>query len=114
MARISLGVLVEGFAGEHGALLDLEADFQERREGVGEVADAEGADEGGDVAEFGDGAGDDEGEGPVDGDHGDPDEFSADGGKGGEICFFVLVWDSVCEVKEGWGDVRKSSMKTLL
>jgi len=73
MSHILLRVLVKAFVWQHGAFLDLEADLQEGWEGVGEVANAKGADEGGDVAELGDGAGHDEGEGPVDGNHGDPD-----------------------------------------
>lgn len=79
--------LVELLFRQDGAFLDLEADLEERREGVGEVADAEGADEGADVAEFGDCSGHDEGEGPVDGDHADPDELSSLGCEGGEVCF---------------------------
>lgn len=82
--------LVELLFGQDGALLDLEADLEERREGVGEVANAEGADEGADVAEFGDGAGHDEGEGPVDGDHADPNNLSSLGCERGEVCVFVL------------------------
>jgi hypothetical protein len=70
---ILLRLLIKPLRRQHGALLDLEADLEEGREGVGEVADAEGADEGADVAELGDGAGHDEGEGPVDWDHEDPD-----------------------------------------
>lgn len=73
MSHILLHALVKAFVWQHSAFLDIETDLQEGWEGVSEVADAEGANEGGDVAELGDGAGHDEGEGPVDGDHGDPD-----------------------------------------
>lgn len=70
--------------GQHGALLDLEADLEERREGVGEVADAEGADERLEVAEVGDGGGDDEGERPVHGHDSAPEDLASFGGESGE------------------------------
>jgi hypothetical protein len=82
--------LVELLFGQDCAFLDLEADFEERWEGVGEVADAEGADQGANVTEFGDGTSHDEGEGPVDGNHADPDELSSFGCEGREVCVFVL------------------------
>jgi len=79
-SSVSAGFGIEGFFGEHGVLLDVEAEFQQGREGVGEVADAEGADEGGDVADVGDCRGDYVGDGPVDGDDEDPGDFAAFGG----------------------------------
>lgn len=82
----SLVNLVELLFGQDGALLDLEADFEERREGIGEVTDAKGADQRADISEFGDGTGHDEGEGPVDGDHADPDELSSLGCESREVC----------------------------
>ena len=77
---VSAGFCVEGFLGQHSVLLDVEAELEEGREGVGEVADAEGADEGGDVADVGDCGGDYVGDGPVDGDDEDPGDFAAFGG----------------------------------
>lgn len=61
MANILLRALVKSLTWQHSAFLDLEADLEKRGEGVSEVADAEGADEGGDITELGDGAGHDEG-----------------------------------------------------
>lgn len=83
LARLCVKVLF----GEHGGLLDHEADAQEGGEGVGEVADADGADEGAKVAEEGDGGGDDESEGPVDGDEDDPDELAGLCGQRWEVCW---------------------------
>jgi hypothetical protein len=86
------GARIEGFFREHGVFLDVVADEEDGREGVGELQDAEGADEGGEVGDLRDGGGDDPGEDPVDGDwgglvregrgggggrtEGDPDELS--------------------------------------
>lgn len=62
--------LLDSVALDHGA------EGEKRREGVGELQNAEGGDEGAEVAEVGDGGGDDEGERPVDRDHADPDELA--------------------------------------
>jgi hypothetical protein len=64
------GARIEGFFREHGVFLDVVADEEDGREGVGELQDAEGADEGGEVGDLRDGGGDDPGEDPVDGDWG--------------------------------------------
>jgi len=73
MANILLSVFVKDFIWEHCTFLDVEPDFEDGREAVGEVADAECSDETGEVAEIGDGCCDYETQGPVRGDHGDPD-----------------------------------------
>ena len=91
MADILLRRLVEGLAGQHGALLDLEAELQQRGEGVGEVADAEGADQTAEVSEVGNGTSYHEGEGPVDGHHENPDGFAPLGGERREVCRLVLA-----------------------
>ena len=44
--RVFLRDFIEAFTLKHGTLLDIEADFEEGRESVGEVADAEGANKG--------------------------------------------------------------------
>jgi len=62
--------------------LDPEAEGQDRGHGVGKGQDEEGADEARDVRELGDGGGDDEGEGPVDGHEGGPEELAAPGRQG--------------------------------
>ena len=76
---------VEALAGLHGVLPDFETEHEEGREGVGELQDAGGGDEGGQVGELGDGGGDDEGDDPVDGHDADPEEFAALLGQGGEV-----------------------------
>lgn len=90
MAGVFLGGRVEALVGQHGALLDLEADFQERREGVGEITNAECSDQTADVAEFGDSSCHDESERPVNGDHGDPNELASFGRECREIYYIVL------------------------
>lgn len=53
MTNEFLGCLVEYFIGENGAFLDVETDLEDGGETVGEVTDAECADETGEVAEVG-------------------------------------------------------------
>ena len=73
---------VEALATPEGVLLDVEGEVEERGEGVGELEDAHGGDDGGEAGEVGDGGRDDEGGGPVDGDRGDPDPFAGFVGEG--------------------------------
>jgi hypothetical protein len=61
MADVFLGCLVEGLFGQHGALLDVEADFEHGREGIGEVSDTERPDETREVTKVGNGSSNDEG-----------------------------------------------------
>ena len=67
---------VVALAAAEGVFLDVEGEVQEGREGVGELQDAGGGDDGREAGESGDGGADDEGDGPVDGDEGDPEEFA--------------------------------------
>jgi len=76
MASECLSGLIEWFLGQNGGLFDLKADFKEGREGVGEIANAECSDQTANVTEFGDSTCHDEGEGPIDRHHGDPDELT--------------------------------------
>lgn len=89
-----LGFLVETFLGEDGALLDLEADLQERGEGVGEIADTEGADQTAEVTEFGNSSCHDEGERPVDGHTEAPEDLALLRCKSWEVCYTVLEFMS--------------------
>ena len=59
-----------------GVLFDVEGEVQERREGVGELEDAGGGDDGREAGESGDCGTDNEGDGPVDGDEDHPEEFA--------------------------------------
>ena len=59
-----------------GVLLDVEGEVQEGGEGVGELDDADGGDDGGEAGEVGDGGADYEGDGPVDGNDGDPEKLA--------------------------------------
>ena len=67
---------IEAFATAQGALFYIEGDVQPWREGVGELDDADGGDDGGEAGEVGDGAADDECDGPVDWDDSHPEEFA--------------------------------------
>ena len=63
-----------------GVEFDVVADGEPGREGVAELDDAEGGDDGDKAEEVGDGGGDDEGEGPVEGDYDGPEDFARFGG----------------------------------
>ena len=67
---------VVALAAAEGVLLDVEGEVQEWGEGVGELQDAGGGDDGREAGEGGDGGTDDEGDGPVDGDEDHPEEFA--------------------------------------
>ena len=67
---------VVALTAEQGVLLDVEGEVQERREGVGELEDAGGGDDGCEAGESGDCGSDNEGDGPVDGDEDHPEEFA--------------------------------------
>lgn len=72
--------------------------MQEGGEGVGELDDADGGDDGDEAGEVGDGGADHEGDGPVDGDEGYPEDFAVLGGEGWgaeEFDGYVVVED--CE-----------------
>lgn len=98
------------FVGEHGTLLDVKSELEESGEGVGEVADAEGADEGRNISDVGDCGGDYVGYGPVNGNDGNPHDLSALRGQWWEIWNMMLD-----EIDMGWrGSLRKISMRTLL
>ena len=76
------GGRVETLAAAQGVFLDVEGNVQEGGEGVGELDDADGGDDGDEAGEGGDGGADDEGNGPVDGDDGHPEEFAGFLGEG--------------------------------
>lgn len=67
---------VEAFAAAEGVALDVEGEVEEGGEAVGELDDADGGDDGDEAGEGGDGGADDEGEGPVEGDEGHPEQFA--------------------------------------
>ena len=73
---------IEPLAGAQGVLLDVEGNVQEGGEGVCELDDADRGHDGGEAGEVGDGSPEDEGDGPVDGDEGDPEEFAVFLGEG--------------------------------
>ena len=73
---------IEALAVPRGVLLDVVGQMQEGRKGVGELDDADGGDDGGEAGEGGDGGADDEGEGPIDGDDGGPEELPGFVGEG--------------------------------
>ncbi len=79
---IRAGGRVKLLLGEHGVLLDLKPEGQDSREGIGELQDAEGTHETGDVGKLGDGGADDKGDCPVDGDQGYPQPFTGCGSEG--------------------------------
>ncbi len=91
---------VEALAAAQGVLLDVEGEVQPGGEGVGEVEDAGGGDDGGEAGEGGDGGADDEGDGPVDGDDGHPEEFAflRDEGRGAEEIDANVVVEDYCEM----------------
>ena len=94
--RVSTRGWVEGFFREHGILLDLETKLENGWEGVCERKDANCADETRDVRELGDGCGDDEGQRPVGGDHGNPEDLAHPDGERGsaeELLEDVIVDD---------------------
>ena len=72
---------IKAFLGAHGVLLDHISDGKKRREGVSKLEDADSRDERGEAREIRYARGDDKGNGPVDGDHGDPEVFSHFGGQ---------------------------------
>ena len=72
---------VEALAAAQGVLPDAEGEVEERGEGVGELDDADGGDDGDEAGEGGDCGADDEGDGPVNGDEGDPEEFAVSVGE---------------------------------
>jgi len=57
-------------------LLDVVGEMQEGREGVRELQNTDGGNDSCEAGEIGDGGADDEGDGPVDGNDGDPKEFT--------------------------------------
>lgn len=73
---------VEALAAAQGVFLDAEGEVQEGGEGVSKLKDADSGDDGGEAGEVGDGGADDEGDGPVDWDQGDPEEFAVLLGEG--------------------------------
>ena len=84
-----------------GVLLDVEGEVQEWWEGVGELQDADGGDDGCEAGECGDCGTDDEGDGPVDGDEDHPEEFAIffNEGRGiEEFDAYVVVEDWVKRV----------------
>ena len=76
------GGWVEPFAGAQGVLFDVEGNVQPGGEGVCELDDADRGHDGGEAGEVGDGGGDEEGDSPVNGDDGDPEEFTVFVGEG--------------------------------
>ena len=76
MARDAAGGRVEALVGAHGVLLDEVPERERGGEGVAELDDAEGGDDGDEAEEVRDGGGDDEGDGPVDGDDDGPQDFA--------------------------------------
>ena len=75
------GIGIKPFAVTEGVFLDVEREGEPGREGVCELDDAEGGDDGDEAEEVGDGGGDDEGDGPVDGDDDGPEDFAFAGGE---------------------------------
>ena len=67
---------IEPLAITQGVLFDVEGNVQPGGEGVCELDDADRGHDGGEAGEVGDGGADDEGDGPVDGDDCDPEEFT--------------------------------------
>ena len=88
-ARIQMcdpsGGRIETLAGLHGMLPDFEAKHEERREGVGELQDADGGDEGGQVRELRDRGGDNEGDDPIDWHNAHPQELASLLGQRGKV-----------------------------
>ena len=73
---------IEPLVRAQGVLSDVEGEVQRGGEGVCELDDADGGHDGGEAGEGGDGGADDEGDGPVDGDDGDPEELAVFVGEG--------------------------------
>ena len=82
---VLLGKGIEDLLRHHGVLLDLEAERQQRGEGVRELQDADGAHEAGDGGELGDGRAHDERDAPVDGHEAHPEQLAARGGERGRV-----------------------------
>ena len=76
------GDRVVALTAEQGVLLNVEGEVQEGGEGVGELEDAGGGDDGCEAGESGDCGTDNEGDGPVNGNNGHPDEFALPVSKG--------------------------------
>lgn len=72
---------VKCFLWKHGIFLNFDADVEDSWEGVGELQDAGSRDHGSDSCEFRDSSTDDEGDGPVDGNHADPEHLASLGGE---------------------------------
>ena len=77
--------LVKAFTLFERAHLDVVSKVKQRREGVRKLQDANGSDEAGQIGELRDGGGDDEGDGPVDWNNDDPQEFARTGAEGREL-----------------------------
>ena len=67
---------VEALAAAQGVFLDVEGKVQEGGKGVSKLKDANSGDDGGKAGEVGNGGADDEGDGPVDWDQGNPEDFA--------------------------------------
>ena len=76
---------VVAFAGLHRVDHCLSAHEEEGWDRVGELNDANGANNADESVEVGNDGADDEGDCPVDGDHGDPDVFAGLDGQGGHF-----------------------------
>lgn len=98
---------VEPLAGAQGVLFDVEGKVQPGGEGVCELDDADGGHDGGEAGEVGDGGAEDEGDGPVDGDQCDPEEFAVFKGEGWGAEEFDA--DVIVEDCDGGLSISKSS-----
>lgn len=76
-----LGVEALAFISAHGAPLDEVAEGKDGREAVAELDDTECSDDGDEAEEIGDGSGNYEGDGPVDGHDGNPHHAAGAGGQ---------------------------------
>lgn len=113
VANLARG-LVEDFTGQHCVALGFEANHQERREGVGELQDATGADEDDPCVDLGHRGGDDPSEHPVDGHEGDPDPLAGLGFEEREVKkvtseVVVENFDADVTVQHGGDDARDES-----
>lgn len=91
---------VEALAAAQGVFLNVEGEMQEGGKAIGELDGADGGDDGGEAGEVGDGGTDYEGDGPVDGDDGHPEEFAFLVGEGWcaeEFDGYVVVENCVGE-----------------
>ena len=84
MAHDAAGGGIEALVRAHGVLLDEVPQRERGREGVAELDDAEGSDDGDEAEEVGDRGRDDEGHGPVDGHDDRPEDLALLGGEGRE------------------------------